>query len=174
MRNFLIILAILLAFGFIFSLVMPKTMHVESNITINRPVSEVYHFAKYIDNMDKVSVWMTMDPDMKKSSTGTDGEVGFISQWESNKKSVGSGEQEIKELMPDQHIKTELRFTKPNESTGEAMITTVPDGENSTIVTWSFDGDLPWPVNVMGPMIKSQLKGQLNTGLENMKESLEN
>jgi hypothetical protein len=36
-----------------------------------------------------------MDPDMKKTYRGTDGTVGFVSEWESNKKDVGTGEQEI-------------------------------------------------------------------------------
>jgi hypothetical protein len=40
-----------------------------------------------------------MDPNMKKTYTGTDAEVGFISAWESTDKNVGVGEQEIKKII---------------------------------------------------------------------------
>ena len=51
-----------------------------------------------------------MDPDMKKTYRGTDGTVGFVSAWDSEKDDVGKGEQEIIKITDGERIDYELRF----------------------------------------------------------------
>ena len=49
---------------------------------------------------------------MKKEFKGTDGKAGAVSYWNGNKE-VGEGEQEIKRIVENEVIETELRFLNP-------------------------------------------------------------
>ena len=88
-----IVLAII-ALIVLLALIAPKTYNVSRSITVNKPVTEVFDYLKYIKNQDEWSPWKKKDPDMKQEFTGTDATVGFVSRWEGNK-DVGTGEQEI-------------------------------------------------------------------------------
>lgn len=137
----LVLLIVLLA------LIAPKSYAVSRNITINKPVTEVYNYLKYIKNQDHWSPWQERDPDMKKTFTGTDGEVGFVSAWESDHKQVGSGEQEIVGLKENEEILTHLRFLKPFKSESNAYIR-VDEVDDGTKVTWGFSGNNKFPMSI--------------------------
>jgi hypothetical protein len=64
--------------------------------SINKPKQEVFNYLRLLKNQDNFSHWASMDPAMQKNWRGVDGTVGFVSSWKSDKKEVGSGEQEIK------------------------------------------------------------------------------
>ena len=49
-----------------------------------------------IKNQEYWSPWAERDPNMKRTYTGIDGEIGFVSAWKSDHKQVGSGEQQLK------------------------------------------------------------------------------
>lgn len=126
-----------------------KEYAVVREVVINKPKTEVYEYVKYLKNQDNFSVWAKMDPNMKKTFTGTDGTVGCISGWESTNENVGSGEQEIKGVVDGERIDFELRFKVPFESTSDAYMTTENSGENATLVKWGFAGKMPYPMNAM-------------------------
>ena len=86
---------------------------------------------------------------MKKTYSGTDGTVGFVSAWESDNKDVGIGEQEIKKITEGERIDFELRFFEPFESTDPAYMTTESVSENQTKVKWGFNGHMDYPMNIM-------------------------
>ncbi len=90
-----------------------------------------------------------MDPDMKKEFRGTDGEVGFVSAWDSKKDDVGKCEQEITGIKEGERIDYELRFMVPMESKQQAFMTTEPVNENQTKVRWGFKGKIDYPFNLM-------------------------
>jgi hypothetical protein len=112
---------------------------------------------------------------MKKSYKGTDGTVGFISRWESNKKEVGWGEQEIKKITEGERIDFELRFIKPFEATEPAYMTTEAVNENQTKVVWGFSGHMNYPMNLMLLFMdmEEMIGGDLETGLNDLKTILE-
>jgi len=62
---------------------------------------------------------------------------------------VGSGEQEIKNIVENEKIETELRFFKPWKSISQAYIITEDAGNNSTKVIWGFRGVSKPPMNIM-------------------------
>ena len=57
----------------------PKDYDVSRTILISRPCPEVFKYLKSLKKQDKWSPWAEKDPNMKKSFTGVDGEVGSIS-----------------------------------------------------------------------------------------------
>lgn len=137
----LVLLIILLA------MIAPKSYEVNRSIEINKQVSEVFKYLSSLKNQDNWSPWVQKDPNMKKSFTGTDGEVGCISAWEGNKE-VGSGEQEITAVVKDEVIESQLRFLKPFKSTSDAYLKVAKAGKG-TKVTWGFTGKNKFPMSIM-------------------------
>jgi hypothetical protein len=112
---------------------------------------------------------------MKKTFTGTDGTVGAIAGWDSKDKNVGVGEQEIKKIVEGKRIDFELRFKVPFESTDNAYMITEAVSTNQTKVKWGFDGKMPYPMNLMLPIMNMEemLGKDLQDGLNNLKAVLE-
>ena len=147
MNTILYILLALVLLLVILALIAPKSYEVSRKITIDKSVSDVYTYLRYLKNHDDWSPWQERDPEMNKKFTGTDGEVGFISAWESDHKQVGSGEQEIVGLDENQEIRTHLRFLKPFKSESDAYIKVTSEGQG-TEVTWGFSGKNKFPMSI--------------------------
>lgn len=127
----------------------PTDFRVERETTINKPASEIYAYAKHIKNQNDWGPWHKKEPTMKQEFRGTDGEVGFVVHWTGTKDEVGEGEQEIKRLVPDKQIDTQLRFIKPFESNADAYMILEPQAGNQTKVKWGFTGSMPRPMNMI-------------------------
>jgi hypothetical protein len=157
------------------ALFIKKDIAVEREIIIDKPNRNVFDYIKHIKNQDDFSKWSKMDPDMKKTYSGTDGTVGFISAWDSNNKRVGKGEQEIRQIKDGQRIDMDLRFTKPFESQANASMTTEPLSENQTKVKWGFKSKMKYPMNIMKLFMNmdKRIGKDLETGLSSLKKVLE-
>lgn len=175
LKKILIIVGIIIAIPLIVALFVKKDYAVEREIEIKKPKTEVFEYIKYLKNQDNYSKWAMMDPAMKKTYTGTDGTVGFISTWESTNEDVGKGEQEILKITEGERIDTKLRFKIPFEAEDDAYMTTTSIDENTTKVTWGFKGAFPYPMNIMGLFMDmdKEVGGDLATGLTNLKAVLE-
>ncbi|MFD2166166.1 SRPBCC family protein [Thalassotalea euphylliae] len=164
-----------LAIPFAIALFLPTHYEVEREVTVDKPLDTVFAYVKLLKNQDSFSKWMQMDPDMKKTYTGVDGEVGFVSAWDSKNDDVGVGEQEIVGIVDGQRIDYELRFLKPFEATSPAYMTTHAVSPNQTTVKWGFQGSLDYPMNIMFLFMDFEqvIGDDLQFGLNNMKENLE-
>ena len=147
MMTFLYVVVAIILLILILAIMAPKTYNVSRSITINKPISEVFDYLKYIKNQDHWSPWKKKDPHMKQEFTGTDGEIGFVSKWEGNKE-VGTGEQEITSIIENKSINSQLRFFKPWKSQSEAYLTVTEVDANSTTVVWGFSGVNKPPSNI--------------------------
>lgn len=165
----------IIALVLIIALFVKKEYAVEREITINRPKMEVFDYVKYLKNQSNYSKWATMDPAMKKDFRGTDGEVGFVSAWDSEKEDVGKGEQEITKIEEGNRIDFELRFIEPFETTDNAYMVTESVNDSVTTVKWGFDGKMKYPMNLMLLFMdmEGMLGGDLEQGLTNLKGVLE-
>ncbi|MDY7393777.1 SRPBCC family protein [Aureibaculum sp. 2210JD6-5] len=159
----------------ILGIIAPKTYEVNRSIVINKPLSEVFNYLKYLKNQEDWSPWAERDPNMKKTFTGTDGEVGFISAWESNHKQVGTGEQEITGIDKNKELRTQLRFLKPFKSTSDAYMR-VNEVDGGTKVTWGFSGFNKFPINIMMLFMNmdKSVGSDFEQGLAKLKATLEN
>jgi hypothetical protein len=138
----LVLLIVILAF------IAPKSYDVNRSITINQPLSKVFDYLKYLKNQDEWSPWSKRDPNMKKEFVGTDGEVGAISKWDGNKE-VGMGEQELKRIVENEVIESELRFLKPWKSVSDAYLKVKESNDGQTQVIWGFSGRNKFPMSIM-------------------------
>jgi hypothetical protein len=148
---------------------------VERQVVINKPKQEVFDYIKALKNQDNFSVWAMRDPAMKKEYRGTDGTVGFVSAWDSQKDDVGKGEQEILSIKEGERIDYELRFIKPFEAKDKAYMVTETASDNQTKVKWGFNGRMKFPMNLMLLFMDmdKMLGKDLDAGLQNLKMILE-
>jgi hypothetical protein len=175
LKIILVIIAIIVAIPLVLALFVKKEYSVEREIVINKPKQEVYDYIKYLKNQNNYSKWANMDPAMRKEFRGTDGTVGFVSAWESDKKDVGKGEQEIIKIDEGNRIDYEIRFVEPFESVAPAYMAVEPVSENQAKVKWGFMGRMPYPMNVMQLFmdLPGMIGNDLQTGLNNLKGILE-
>ena len=155
-------------------LFIPKGMKATREIVINKPNEEVFNYIKYLKNQQNYSKWATMDPHIKNEFRGTDGTIGFVNSWEGNKK-VGQGEQEIMGIEEGKQLTTELRFIKPFKSVAKSTMNTVSVNENSTKVSWGFEGQMNYPMNAMKLFMNMEksIVDDFSIGLANLKTVLE-
>ncbi|MCB9202926.1 MAG: SRPBCC family protein [Flavobacteriales bacterium] len=164
-----------IALLFIVALFAKRDYSVEREITINKSNTEVFNYLKHLKNQENFSTWAKMDPNMKRTYSGTDGTVGFVATWDSEKENVGTGEQEIIKIVDDKRLETELRFIKPWESTSFAYFTTEKIDSATTKVKWGFNGEMDYPMNVIlwFTDIGDEVGKDFEIGLNNLKNILE-
>lgn len=165
----------LIAIGLIvLTFVTPTEFKVERETTIAKAVPDVFGYAKLLKNQNEWGPWVKRDPNIKQTYTGTDGEVGFVSSWDSNVEEVGAGAQELKKIETDRLIETELRFSKPFESRAKSEMTFENAG-GSTKVKWSMSGSMPRPFNLMKYVMDmdKEIGKDFEAGLANLKSIME-
>lgn len=172
LKKILLGIAALVVIVLITALFVKKSYNVEREITINKPVPEVFAYIKQIKNQDHYNKWVMTDPSMKKEFKGTDATVGFIYAWDGNK-DAGKGEQEIKKIDENKRIDMEIRFEKPMEGISQSYMTTEAVAENQTKVKMAFSSKIPYPMNIMCLFIDNMLGKDMETTLGNLKTILE-
>jgi hypothetical protein len=171
--NILIGIAGLIAIILIAALFIKNEYRIERDIMIEKNTPEVYDYVKFLVNQENYSKWVMSDPGMKKDLRGTDGTVGFVYAWDSQHKGAGKGEQEIKGLIENQAVNTEIRFEKPFEGIATTRIITEMYPENNTKVKWSMEGRNKYPMNIMIPFVDKMLGTDMEISLNNLKNILE-
>ena len=113
-------------------------------------------------------------PAIKMNYKGTDGEVGFVSAWDSKMEDVGVGEQEIKKLTNNE-INTEIRFKVPFESTNQGYMMFDEISPTQTKVKWGMTGSFAKPMNLMMLVMDmdKEVGKDFDEGLGNLKSILE-
>lgn len=144
-----IFLGALVALVLVIPLFVRSEYTVVRDVTINRNKADVFAYVVLLKNQDNYSVWAQADKNMKKTYTGIDGQVGFISAWDSQQNQVGAGEQEIKKVLVGERIDYELRFLRPMKATNDAFMKVEAAGDGKAKVIWGFHAKTPYPLNIM-------------------------
>ncbi|MRX41622.1 polyketide cyclase [Flavobacterium sp. LC2016-23] len=175
LKKILVALILLISIVLIAAYFMPKNYAVAREITINKPADSIFNYVRYLKNQSKFSVWANIDPKMKSTYKGTDGKVGAISAWESKVKEVGVGEQEITKITEGKRLDFDLRFKEPMNDTAVGFMSTEATASNQTKVKWGIEGVIPYPMNIMLPMMNmdKMIGNDLQKGLENLKAKME-
>ncbi|CAM4246440.1 Polyketide cyclase / dehydrase and lipid transport [Pedobacter westerhofensis] len=168
----LIVLLVIIAIPLILALFIKKEYHVERQITINRPRKAVFDYIRFLNNQEHYSKWVMMDPNMKKTLTGTDGTVGFTYAWDGNK-AAGKGEQEIININEGEGIDVQVRFIRPFEGIAYTPITTYFISPSQTPLKWEMKGTSPYPLNFTNLFVDNMLGKDLESSLSTLKGILE-
>ena len=128
---------------------MPKT-HVEKSITINAGVEKVKSIITDFNHWKYWSPWLILEPEAKVTVSAN----GKKQEWDG--KRIGSGEMTIIEEK-ESIIHYDLTFLKPWKSKATVDFILKTEAEDSTTLTWTMDGSLPffmfWMKNLMERMI---------------------
>ncbi len=166
-KRILILIVALIAILLIVALIAPKEFKAQSEILINKPQQEVYDYIKYVKNQDNFGKWQLMDPNMKKTFTGTDGTVGFKYSWDSEV--LDQGSQTITQIQDGKGIETEMFFGFGDPA--KSYLYTEDAGNNQTKVVWGIQGKSVYPFNLMN--LVYNMDKDFAEGLKNLKEVLE-
>lgn len=153
----------------IVGLLAPNDFKVEKSITINAPASDIHPYLANLRLQSEWSVWAAMDPDQKETFEGVDGAPGSKHSWEGE--ITGKGYQEIVSLTPTR-IETNLVFTDPYESQADVYFSLQEKG-SETEVTWGFDSEMPFPMNIFTLFGDMGVGDDFQKGLENLKTKVE-
>jgi len=174
-KYILIIVVLVIASVLLIAAFIPSEFGVTREVSINRSKVVVFEYVKLLKNQDNFSTWAMIDPNMEKTFSGVDGTVGFTSSWKSNHPDVGVGEKEITGMDDGKRIDYQLRFLEPFESTSSAYMIFNSVDSSKTIISWGFEGSMPYPSNLMLLFVdmEGELGGDLQSGLDNLKNILE-
>ena len=131
----LIFLSTFVAVGFS----LPKFVHVERSISIQRPASMVFALLNGYEHNQAWSPWAERDPNAEFVVSGPESGVGARLSWIGDPQLVGSGWQEIVASKPFEQIDIKLDYDA--QGVADVKFILVPQG-GGTQVTWSFDSDL--------------------------------
>jgi Polyketide cyclase / dehydrase and lipid transport len=163
-----LILVVLIAAVLIYAATKPDTFRIQRSASINAPAEKIFPFINDFRNWVDWSPWEKMDPELKRSFSGTASGQGSVYEWEGQK--VGKGRMEIAKISPPTNILIDLDILKPLEAHNIAEFTLEPNG-NSTTVTWAMYGPNPYIAKVMHIFFSMDrmVGSQFEAGLANLK-----
>lgn len=134
---------------------MDNELIYEKTIHINSPVDSVWEHTNSLADLDSWSPWNRKDPSMKKEWTGIDGTIGAMQSWDSETENVGKGSQTISKIEAPNYFETDLKFIKPSEMESKGYIQ-LTSSNGGTDVTWGFKSEMPYPFNIMLPIMNME------------------
>ena len=175
LKKIIFLIIALVALILIMGLFVEDEYSVTKTIIVERNSDDIFKYIKNLKNQSEYSAWEKTDPQMKKSYEGNDGEVGFVSTWNSTNDDIGKGEMEIVKIEDGKRIDFKVRFKEPFEADSHAFINTEALGPNTTKVTWNFHGQVAYPMNMMLLFkdMESEIGPDLEVGLKNLKKLFE-
>ncbi len=120
-------------------LFLPRTVHVERSIEIERPASTLFTLLNSFSAFSTWSPWSERDPTIDYQYSGPASGTGARMDWSGDPRLSGSGWQEIIESKPPSLVRMQLDFEQQGLANSYFQIDPVASG---TMVTWGFDTDL--------------------------------
>lgn len=118
---------------------LPAEAHVERQIDIAAPATEVYDVITDFRQFNEWSPWADLDPDATYKITGGERDVGSKFEWFSDKPEVGNGSQTITELDANRRMAMRLEFE--GQAPADSVFTLTPTASGTTVV-WGLDTNL--------------------------------
>lgn len=173
----LVILFLLAAFV-VTGYLLPKQVHIERSISINRPANMMFELLNGYRYYDEWSPWAERDPQAEFVISGPETGVGARLSWIGDPQLVGSGWQEIVASKPYEEINIKLDFDA--QGVADTGFKLVSQGD-TTQITWFFDSDLTKGVNFLdsflaryfGLLFDRWVGGDYERGLANLKQYAE-
>jgi len=173
----LIVFILLLAFV-VTGYLLPKQVHVERSITIDRPVTMMFELLDGYRHFNDWSPWADRDPNAEFIISGPESGVGARMDWVGEPHLIGSGWQEIVTSKPYESIGIKLDFE--TQGLADTRFILVPQGSASKI-TWVFDTDVTRGLNMLdaflaryfGLLFDRWIGGDYEQGLANLKRYAE-
>lgn len=129
----------------------------------------------YLSNFEKGPEWSPYekaDLGMKRTLTGTPGQVGSKLEFASD--TAGTGSLEILGIKPNEEVKIRLIMTAPLSADHLVTYSLTPDA-GGTRFTWAMEGDGGFMGKLMNVFIdcEAMVAGQFEEGIQNLKSLIE-
>jgi effector-binding domain-containing protein len=131
-------------------LFLPRYVHVERSIAIDRPAATVFTILNSYRNFLAWSPWSARDPDARYELSGPAAGVGARLSWSGDPRLVGSGWQEIVTSEPYRRVAMRLDFEQ--QGTAESYFSMETSGQGVHL-TWGFDTDLLAGQSIYGGLL---------------------
>jgi effector-binding domain-containing protein len=129
---------------------LPRYVHVERSIEIDRPASTVFVLLNSYKTFASWSPWAARDPEAVYQYSGPASGVGAHMSWSGDPRLVGSGWQEITESQPATLVRTHLDFDQQGQADAYFELNETDSGVH---LTWGFDTDLAEGQGFMGGLL---------------------
>ncbi len=173
MKKILLVLVVAVLAVLAYAASKPNEFRYERSIDINAPAAKIFPLINTPRATRTWSPWERLDPDMKRTFSGTPSGVGAKYAWDGDEK-IGAGNMEIIEVVPAKKVVSRLEFTRPMAAVNTAEFT-LDEKDGVTHVTWALYG----PTNFMGKLVnvfidcEKMVTGQFEKGLANLKHVVE-
>jgi effector-binding domain-containing protein len=131
-------------------LLLPREVHVERTIEIQRPVNTVFTLLNRFDSFPAWSPWNDRDPAVQFRFSGPQSGVGARLEWSGDPRLVGTGWMQITQSSPNSLIRTHLVLEQQGVADTAFLIDRIAGGAR---VTWTFDTDLVEGHGLFGGLI---------------------
>lgn len=148
-------------------LLLPSQVEIERKTTINTNPKRVFHLVNSMKKFNDWSPWYDLDPDARYFYEGPDEGVGAKLLWESEKEDVGKGTMWIVESLPNEYLKSGLKFEGFDTSYTAMRLEKI--SENETRVSWTMESNLSGFTKVFGLFLDGMVGPDYEKGLENLK-----
>lgn len=147
-----------------------KSYKIERSIEMYAPKTTVHEQIRLFKNFTNWSPWHFMDPNMKISIEGTDGEPGAVYRWDSQNENVGKGYQKLLAVGTSK-VDYEVDF-----GLGPSPVYFILEGDTiKTKITWGMQMHLPFFMRAGGMFtdLNTFVGRDYDTGLANLKKYCE-
>ncbi len=144
--------------------------HVARSIEIAATPQKVFEVVADFGSWTTWSPWLLAEPDAKVTVSAPANQIGAKYAWEGQV--TGQGELVHRQLIPGQLVDDELRFIKPFKTTCSTSFELQPSG-SGTRLTWNMQGQMPWFMFWMIPMMKTFIGMDYRRGLVMLKDWIE-
>jgi Polyketide cyclase / dehydrase and lipid transport len=171
-KKIAIALVVLIAAILAFAATKPNSFHFERSAMINAAPEKIQPLIADFRNWPQWSPWEKLDPNMKRTFSGTARGPGAIYEWSGNS-DVGSGRMEIVSATPTD-VQIKLDFLEPMATSNLTKFVLTPTG-NATNVIWTMDGPMPYISKLMTVFVsmESLLSKDFEKGLADLKAAAE-
>ncbi|MBZ9989862.1 SRPBCC family protein [Mesorhizobium sp. BH1-1-5] len=173
LTTILIILVAIIAAVLIYAATRPNDFVVTRSASIKAPAEAIFPLINDFRRWPEWSPFEGLDPQMKRTLSGTESGKGAAYTWEGNSK-AGKGRMEITGSVPSSQVALKLDFEKPFRANNSVDFSLAPSG-NGTTVTWAMRGARPFIAKLMGLFMNfDNLIGKdFEAGLDNLRRATE-
>lgn len=147
--------------------------HYERNGLIAAAPDAIFPYIRDLRKGDLWSPYSKIDPNMRSTFSGPEGEVGAVMEFEGNQQ-AGSGKIEILRIVPNELVELKLTMKKPFRAENIVQYRLTPEA-GGTRFSWSMQGDGGFIGKLMNTLIdcEEMVAGSFSEGIQNLKTLVE-
>jgi uncharacterized protein YndB with AHSA1/START domain len=174
LKTVVIVAVVFLVVLFGFAATRPDSFRMQRSMLIDAPPAKVFALITDFKQWPTWSPWEKLDPNMKRTHSGSERGVGTVYEWDSPSK-AGAGRMEIKQTTPPSQVVIQLNFIKPFAAQNTAEFTLQAQANNATQITWAMSGPNPYLAKLMQVFVSmdSMVGKDFEEGLANLKRVAE-